>query len=268
MLTSLWKYRRLILHNSLNDLRNRYRGSVGGVLWNILLPLMQITIFSLIFPVVMGYKLAQVRDMAPGITFVVFLCSGLLAWNSFAESLLRAVSSLVGNAGYLKKLPIPEHIFVAQDAVTGFLSACLTLTVFLVFCIVVARDGPHLAWVQVVPALVLLICFAYGFGLLLSCVNVFFRDVQPLMGVVMTLWFWLTPVVYFEDLFASTHAWLLTLMQFNPAYHFIRAFQLAIYRDAWVPWNTWLTCAAIALVFNLAAFAVLRRLRAEIRDVL
>ncbi len=268
MVISLWKYRRLILHNSLSDLRNRYRGSIGGMLWNVLLPLAQICIFALIFPVVMGQKLPAVREIAPGVTFVVFLCSGLLPWNSFAETLTRGVGSLVGNAGYLKKLPIPEQIFVAQDAVSSLFSALLSLSVFLLFCVVIAGDGPHWTWLQLIPALLLLLSFAFGLGLFLSCVNVFFRDVQPLTGVGVSLWFWLTPVVYFEELFQQTHAWLLNLLGLNPAYHFIRLFQSAVYRNDWVPWSGWLICAALAALANLAGLWLLRRVRAEIRDVL
>ena len=101
MIIGLWKYRRLIVQNSVGDLRNRYRGSVGGYMWNVFVPLAQIVVFSTIFAALMGWDLPNVRKLPikGGLSYVVFLCSGLLPWNTFADTLMRGVSSLVGNAG-------------------------------------------------------------------------------------------------------------------------------------------------------------------------
>ncbi len=268
MVVSLWKYRRLIVYNSVGDLRNRYRGSVAGYLWNIFVPLAQIIVFATIFSALMGYRVPDIPDLKH-LNFVIFLCSGLLPWNTFADTLMRGVSSLVGNAGYLKKLPLPEQLFVAQDACTGFLSGLLTVAIFLLFTIVVAGYGPYWAWVQVLPGLLLLSAFAFGLGLVLSCVNVFFRDVHPFTQVMVLLWFWLTPIVYNEDIFQKAGKdWLLALLPANPMYHFMRVFQHGVFRHEWVSWHTWTICILATLAVNLAAFAVLRRLRADIRDTL
>lgn len=271
MVVRLWQYRSLILRNSLNDLRHRFRGSVGGYLWNVFIPLAQIVVFSTIFSVLMDYRMKDenVTGMPRGFSFIIFLCSGLLAWNGFADTLSRGVASLVANAGYLKKLPLPEQVFVAQDACTGFFSASIAITLFLLFSVAVAGYGPYAEWVQVVPALLLWMLFAYGLALALSCINVFIRDLQPLIGIVLLLWFWLTPIVYMEDQFVgSRHEWFLSVAPFNPAYHFIRIFREAVYYHRWVGGASWLICAGIAFCMNVLAYGVLRRLRAEIRDVL
>lgn len=271
MVVRLWKYRGLILRNSLNDLRHRFRGSVGGYLWNVFIPLAQIVVFSVIFGVLMDYSMRgqRVSGMPDGYSFVIFLCSGLLAWNGFAETLSRGVASLVANAGYLKKLPLPEQVFVAQDACTGFFSATIAISLFLLFSVGIAGYGPYLEWLQVIPALMLLMLFAYGLALMLSCINVFVRDLQPLIGIVLLLWFWLTPVVYMEDQFRnSRHEWFLTVAPLNPAYHFIRMFREAVFYHRWVDMWAWVLCAAIAVVTNILAYVVLRKLRSEIRDVL
>jgi len=269
MVLNLWKYRRLILRNAINDLRNRYRGSVAGYLWNIFVPLAQIIVFATIFSVLMQARLPRMPGMEDRFNFVIFLCAGLLPWNAFADTLSRGVSSLAGNAGYLKKLPVPEQFFVAQDTCSGFFSGLIAIALFMLFSIIFAGYGPRAQWIQVIPALVLFMGFAFGLGLFLSCLNVFFRDIQPLMGVIILLWFWLTPVVYVETMFVDTqHEWVLSLLPLNPAYHFVHAFQDAVYRSTWVAPGVWATCLAITLAVNAIAYLVLRRLRADIRDTL
>jgi lipopolysaccharide transport system permease protein len=266
MVVNLWRYRRLILRNAVNDLRTRYSGSVAGYLWNIFIPLAQIVVFSLVFSALMGWR-ADLYGMTGRFSFVVFLCSGLLPWNAFGETVMRGVSSLVGNAGYLKNLRIPEQIFVAQDACSGFLSALVALALFMVFAAAVAGHGPYWGWLQFLPAMLLFSGFAFGVGLFFSCLNVFFRDVGPLMNVVLLLWFWLTPIVYPESLFADKHVWMLEVLRWNPAYHYVHAFHEAMVGHLVGP-RVWGVCLGITLVANAAAYGLLRKLRAEIRDVL
>lgn len=269
MVRNLWKYRGLIVRHAADDLRNRYRGSLAGYFWNVITPLAQIIIFSTIFGVLLQQKLGGVEGMEDHWVFVVFLCSGLLPWNAFADTLMRGVSSLVGNAGYLKKLPLPEQVFVAQDACSGFFTALLTLGVFFVFCILIVGYGPYWAWLQAIPGLILMMGLAFGLGLTMSCINVFFRDVQPAMNVIVLLWFWLTPIVYPEHMFENTsHAWLLRLLPLNPAYHFVEVFHASIFQHRLVGASTWVICIASTAVVNVVAYAVLRVTRSDIRDVL
>ena len=269
MTLTLWKYRRFILANSLNDLRHRFSGSVAGYLWNVFTPLAQLLVFALIFSVVMGNRV----DEGPQnkFSFIIYLCSGLLAWNAFAETLIRSSAALVGNAGYIKKLPLPEQIFVAQEATSGFFTAAISIAIFAVFSIVVARYGPFWQWLAAIPVLALFIGFAYGFGLLLACFNVFFRDVQPFMNVVVLLWMWLTPVVYVEKIFHdpnSPHWVIVKILHVNPAYHYINALHESLWLGRWVPLTDWVYMISITLISNAIGALVLRQTRGELRDVL
>jgi ABC-type polysaccharide/polyol phosphate export permease len=266
MVLNLWKYRGLIVRNALDDLRNRYRGSIAGYLWNVFLPLAQIVVFAVIFGTLMGWR-GEFQGYTGRWGFVVYLCAGLLPWTAFADTLMRGVSSLVGNAGYLKKLPVPEQLFVAQDACSGFISGMIAMLLFLVFAVAVAGIEPSWAWLQVVPALALFIMFAFGLGLLLSCLNVFFRDVQPFMNVVVLLWFWLTPIVYGVKFINDRDPRIAAWLPLNPAFHFVEAFHVAVAGNV-VSWSTWYSCVVVTLLVNVTAYAVLRKLRPDIRDVL
>jgi ABC-type polysaccharide/polyol phosphate export permease len=265
----LWKYRRFILANALAELRHRFSGSVAGYLWNVFVPLAQLTVFALIFSILLGN---QINEGPKGkYSFILFLCSGLLAWNAFADTLVRASAALVDSAGYLKKLPLPEQIFVAQEATSGLLTAAISISLFIIFSAAVARIGPFWQWLQAIPLLLLFIGFAYGLGLVLACLNVFFRDVKPFMNVVVLLWMWLTPVVYVEKIFHNKehpHPVALKLLHLNPAYHYINGFHDSLWLNHWISLTTWMICAAIALGFIVLGTGVLWRTRAEIRDVL
>jgi ABC-type polysaccharide/polyol phosphate export permease len=267
----LWKYRRFILANALADLRHRYSGSVAGYLWNVFVPLAQLAVFAVIFGILFGRGDDDLLPGNPKFPFILFLCSGLLAWNAFADTLVRASASLVGNAGYLKKLPIPDQIFVAQEALSGFFTAVISISIFILFAVFLSHYSPCWQWLQAIPLLILFVGFAYGLGLMLACFNVFFRDVQPFVNVVVLLWMWLTPVVYKESMFTdktSPHPIAIRLIHFNPAYHYIRGFHESLWHKHWIAASTWYACIGITLGFILIGTAVLRKLRAEIRDVL
>ena len=266
MYSSLWLYRRFIIVSAWADLRHRFSGSLAGYLWNILLPLVQIAVFAVIFSVLLAYRSPVQGDGKFG--FVVFLCAGLLPWNSFAETVVRASGGFVGNAGFLKKLPIPEQVFIAKEVCVGFFSFAFAVSVFLVFMLLTGTH-PSLAWIQIVPLTLLLLGFAYGIGMCLACLNVFYRDIQPLTNVLMLLWMWVTPVVYPETAFSgSQHSWMYTVFRLNPAYHFIAGFREALHAGTWITGQRWMVCLGIAVVANLVAWPLLRTLRSEIRDTL
>lgn len=269
MTHTLWKYRKFIWSNALAELRHRFAGSIAGWLWNIFAPLAQLVVFAVIFSALMGYENPEPFGPKGKYSFIIFLCSGLLAWNAFADALVRSTAGLIGNASYLKKLPLPEQIFIAQEATGGFVTSIISIVLFLLFSIFIAGYGPFWQWIQVVAVLFLFMWFAYGLGLILACMNVFFRDILPLMNVVMLLWMWLTPIVYPATKFGDPqHRWMLTLFECNPAYHFISAFHDCLFRSVWIDGRRWMTIALIALGINLIAPIVLRRFRSDIRDVL
>lgn len=266
---AIWRYRGFIVRSALAELRHRFSGSVAGYLWNVFVPLAQLIVFAIIFSVLMGNRMPADSPVTGRFSFIVFLCSGLLPWNAFAETLARSAGAMVSAAGFIKKLPIPEQIFVATENVGGIITGLIALAIFAVFSIFVADYGPYLQWLQALGMLVLFMWFGYGLGLILACLNAFFRDIQPFMNVILLLWMWLTPIVYLDTFFQnSQHDWMLTLFRFNPAYYFIDGFHEALFWSRWIQSEHWLTCLAIAAGTHLLALPVLARLRGEIRDVL
>ena len=151
MIVNLWRYRRFIVRNALNDARHRYAGSAVGVAWNVINPLAQILIYSVVFSQIMAVR---VPGAGTGAGFALYLCAGLLPWAAFSECILRGANAFIENAPYLKKLPIPEQVFVAQNAVAATLFLGISMTLLGVVT-VVTGSALSLAWLGVPAVLVL-----------------------------------------------------------------------------------------------------------------
>ncbi len=256
-----WNYRLFIWRSVISDLRHRYAGSAMGVFWNVLIPLAQILIYTLIFSKIMAVRLPGAGSTT---AFAIYLCSGLLPWLGFSECVSRGTQSFLENATYLKKLPIPEQIFVAQNAVGATLSLCISMSLLFVLTIVLKGEITW-AWLVVPMVILLFQSFGFGLGLMLGSLNVFFRDIGQGLGVVLQMWMFLTPIVYVKDILPALFQ---KLLVFNPAFPFIDSLQGIIVRglspDLW----HWGLMAFWALMAPLAGYMILRKLKPEIRDVI
>src|SRR2546423_1283981 len=126
---SLWQYRQFIWETAFGDLRHRYAGSALGVFWNVLTPLAMLALYTFIFMNALAPRTAS-GGIGAGI-FVLYLASGFLPWGAFADGLARSANALVTNAAYLKKMPLPEQVFVAQATVSATLGMFIVLALLL-----------------------------------------------------------------------------------------------------------------------------------------
>jgi lipopolysaccharide transport system permease protein len=260
---ALWSYRRFIWDTAVADLRYRYAGSTLGVLWNVVSPLAMLALYTFIF----GNAFAQRTgsSVASLGSFVFYLAAGFLPWGAFADCVARGTSSLVTNAAYLKKISLPEQVFVAQAAMSAFLNMLIVLVLLIGFAFAMGQP-PQLSWLVLPVVAALWQTLGFGLGLVLGVINVFLRDVTQIVAILLQIWMWSVPVVYLEEILPGPYR---QLIQFNPAYPFVRTFREAYLGtlsvdNSW-PWSAMIGWAMAAL---LVGFIVLHRLRSEIRDVL
>lgn len=256
-----WIYRLFIWRSAISDLRYRYAGSAMGVFWNVLIPLLQILILTVVFSRIMEIRLPGAGSAT---AFAIYLCSGLLPWIGFSECITRGTQSLVENTNYLKKLPIPEEVFVANSTVGGTLSVGISMVLLFVFAIVLKAP---ITWTWLAAPLVILLLQAFGFGLglMLGSLNVFFRDIGQGLGIVLQMWMWLTPIVYVKEILPALFQ---ELLVFNPAFPFIDSLQRIVVRGLWPDRWHWGLMTLWALIAPLAGYMILQKLKPEIRDVL
>src|SRR5438132_1709795 len=202
------------------ELQVKYKNSVVGVGWSMVNPAMTLGVYYFVFQIVL-------KNGIPG--FAVYLLCGLLVWNLFSTALPSATGAVVGNAAIVKKVAFPREI-LALASVGASLQFFFYQAVVMVLALVVFRFVPSLSYLPLLaPALLALLMLTAALGIFLAAMNVYFRDIQHLLEVVMTAWFWATPIVYTYRNIADrlgSHAWVFRL---NPITPIVLTFQRALY---------------------------------------
>jgi lipopolysaccharide transport system permease protein len=261
-MVGLWRYRRFVWDAALSDLRYRYAGSGLGVFWNVLTPLAMLALYTIIFAGMLAPRVSIGGRGAEA--FVLYLGSGFLPWGGFVDGVVRGTQSLVGNAAYLKKMPIPEQVFVAQSAVTATLGMLISF-VLLVGLALLLNQPPRLTWLLLPLVAVVWQTFGFGLALALGTLNVFFRDIAQLLGVAFQIWMWSLPVIYVEDILPLEYR---QIVAFNPAYPFVRAIRDAFLTGQVPDMSVWLAMLGWSVLALAVGLAILTRLRTEVRDLL
>jgi lipopolysaccharide transport system permease protein len=239
-------YRDLVRNLVSRDLKVRYRESFIGFGWSLLNPLLMTAVFYLVFHVFL-------RNPTP--MFPVFLLCGILPWNWCAAAVIGGVGSVVGSSALIKKVYFPRELLPISIVLSNMVHFLLALPVLLLMMVIFG--APFTAGILFIPLLMLIqLVFLAGVALFLSCLNVFLRDTASIMEVLVSLWFFMTPVFYRVDDVASQWAGLLFLV--NPMASLVTAYRAILY-DGQLPslaslGITSLT-AAIVLVAGYLFFA-------------
>lgn len=258
MIINLYRHRSYIWRTALTDVRTRYAGSGLGPIWNILQPLALILIFTLVFSSIM------MREGVEGVHYTVYLCSALLPWIAFGECLTRGTQSFVTNAIYLRKLPIPEQVFVAQTALSTAISLAISFTLLIVLSIALGHM-PSWHWLLLPIPLALFISLAFGIGMMLGTLNAFIRDIGQVVPIIVQIGFWSFPIVYHEAFLPEQ---VRNILPFNPIYPYLHSIrELFIHRNIPGPFLFAQMLFWTSLAGTLG-YLVLRRLRPELRDVI
>ena len=261
LFADLWSYRRYILAGALRDLKERYAGSGMGILWHVVTPLTQIAVYFVVFSRFMGGRSGS--PYSPE-AYAVFLCAGILPWFVFAECVSRGTTSLLANEAYLKKLAIPEGVFVAQTVTTAGLTLGL-YALALVAIAIATGTPPRPEWILIPAVLLLLLGLGFGLALILATVTVFFRDVTQIVAIVLQFWFWLTPIVYDET---SLGPRLTEVMRWNPPTAYILAVRRLLLDGTIPAAGDWLWMAGLAVLLPALGASILQRLSSDLRDAL
>jgi len=217
MFTSLLNNRYLVWQLVSRDLKSRYLGSLIGVFWSILNPLLQLAIYTVVFSTVAAIRF-------PG-SFAEYLFCALLPWMAVQEGVTRSSRTFIENSILIKKVRFPLEILPFSLAASAFIHQFLATIVFVAILSVNQSLKPQLlGWVFVLFFFQTLLI--YGLSLLVACLNVFFRDIAQVLGVLFMLGFWLTPIVYPRSTAPAKFAWLLGL---NPLTHMIEAYHFVFF---------------------------------------
>src|SRR5438105_13174601 len=191
--------RELLADFAWRELRARYKGSALGFAWNFLNPLLQLLVFWLLFGVVLGTRPRTETGEQP---FAIFLFVGLLPWTFFSSSLILGAASIVSNGAIVKKVRLPVQLLPAASVLSALVNFVLSLVVL--FAVLAAFGPRHPEGLVYLPLLVLVeLVLALGFAYLLAGLNVFYRDVKHILGILLMAWYFLTPILFPISLVAA-----------------------------------------------------------------
>jgi ABC-type polysaccharide/polyol phosphate export permease len=249
LITETYKYRELIWALALKELKIRYKRSTLGFLWALLNPALLMVILTLVFSTIS-------RNL--GIEhYSIFLMSMLLPWTFFAQALSYSVESVVGNGSLIKKVRLPKLIFPVAALVSNIINFLLSL-IPLMLLIVALRFPLHWTWLYLPVPMFGLVMFTLGTGFLVAALNVFYRDVAHIIQIVLTAWFYFTPILFSLDFISPHQRWILRL---NPMLYVLNGFRLAIYYGMLPRWPSITASLACGWVALMIGYAIFRRLQ-------
>ncbi len=248
----LFRYGDLFLNLFRRELSLKYRGSVLGLGWTLVLPIVLMGVYTVVFSVLLK---AVSIDHYP-----LFLLSGLVTWVFFQGALQTSCTSLLGQASLVKQVRFPRQLLPFAAVATNAVTMLVMLAIIIPVNLIVIPETRSTFWAGL-PVVPLLVAFAGSLALVLSAVTVIFRDVEHLLTAVLLPWFFLTPVFYTFDLpVIGNHPTLVDALHYaNPVAPFVLAIRDPIFFGELPAAGDVVYVIVASLVALAAAAAVFRR---------
>ncbi len=246
----VWKKYSFLLKQLVErDFKVKYKRSVLGVLWSLLYPVLTMAVMAIVFTNVFKFT-------TPGVNYLSYLMSGLIMFNYFSEASNLAMSSVVANFGLINKVYMPKYIFPLSKCI--FVGINFLLSLIPLYVILLATGtGINIYHLMLPFAYLCLFLFTLGFGLILSTIAVFLRDMFYIYGVMISLWTYMTPIMY--DISIIDNPYLSILFKCNPMYWFIYFARRIMLYNTIPEINAWIFSAAFGIGFLLLGIVVFKK---------
>ncbi len=250
MLKKLQKHKFLLNELVKRDFKKKYKRTVLGMLWSILAPLLNVLVLMLVFSHLLGRNQPH---------FIIYIFSGTLIMSFYTEATQGCMRSLMANASIFTKINVPKYLFLFSKAVQAFINFLLILAVYIIFCIFDGITfGVHM-FTLLYPILCSFVCFV-GIGMILSALYVFFRDVEYLYSVFLTLLNYASAIFYPITIVPEQYQ---KFFYLNPVYVYIYYFRSVVI-DGVIPSPIiHLLCIAYALILLLIGCLIYKKFNHE-----
>jgi lipopolysaccharide transport system permease protein len=262
--------RTLLINLTLKENRSKYKRSALGWAWSMVNPIGTMLIFTFVFRLILRIE-PPVGNPSGLKNFPFFLIAGLLPWNFLSNGLTAANGSIVGNAGLIKKVYFSRAVLPASAILSWNTNLLVELGVLSIALFFVGQVVVTLLPVALV-IIALQTFFVLGIGIGLSALNVYFRDIEHFLQILLLLWFYATPVIYpvnYVPQSAEIAGFSLpveSLYNLNPMVHFVQAYR-AVFYDLRVPsmpeFTRMIFAAALAMMIGMLIFRKLEARFAE-----
>jgi len=256
-----WRNRSLIRTLVRRDILSRYAGSAGGAFWTMLNPLLLMLTYFFVF----GLVLVARADGDPSATgFAFYFLAGMMPWLAFSDALARAPGILIEHRNFIRKLVFPVETLPVNIVVTGLVTEFFGVAILLLGLLIVRGHIPMT--LLYLPLLMIpQILLTAGFCWFLAALGVFVRDLAQIMGYLLTIWFFVTPICYPESKVPPFAAGLLA---FNPMYVMVRNYRRILLESTAPNWHALAWVTGVSAIVFLAGHAWFRKLRRSFADLI
>ena len=264
---AVWQYRGLIGNFANREIKGKYKGSLLGSAWSLINPLATLAIYSLVFGFIIKFP-TPVAGNSELTSFTVYLFTALVVWNFFQSVSTSGMGALVMAGPLLRKIYFPPFAPVIGSAGAVLNQTAIEFGLLFVVYLVVG----NISWTfLLVPVLLLfLAAFSLGIGLILAVLNARFRDVSYIVSVLLSLLFYMSPIIYpislVTDLY-DEHPWL-RLYEYNPVTAFIEAFRAALWHLEFPGWGQLAYLAVISILVLVGGWTYFQRKSADVSEEL
>ena len=244
----LYQYRELLKTSIKKDVGGKYKNSFLGVIWSFINPLLQICVYAIVFPLIMRNNIEN---------YTVFMVCGLIPWTYFASVINRSAGVMIENGNIIKKVYFPREIL----PISLVTSETITIIGFVLI------TGVGISTLILFYPLLLLAQYIIliGISLIVSCVTVYFRDLQHFIGVFLQLLFYGTPIVYSIDTIPERFRWILNI---NPMTHIIEGYRDIFYYQQMPNMKSIFVIIAIGILVVLIGYAIFNKLQKRFAEEL
>lgn len=216
----LYRFRAVIGNMVAQELRVRYQRSILGFFWTLLNPILMMLTLTVVFSKLLNRGAEQ---------YAIHLFAGMVPWTLFSQTINECAFCVITNEGLIRKIYLPKLIFPLVRLLVNLTTFALSTAAMFVMLVPL---GARFSWAMLLlPVVALLFAsFTLGLGLAIATANTFYRDCSHLVGVVLQAWYFATPIIYELDLMPADARWKFWL---NPAFPFIRLFQVIIQDGRW-----------------------------------
>ena len=268
--------RELLANLTLREIRGKYKRTIFGQLWSLANPLALMLIYTIVFAFILRVT-PEPGDPSGLDVFAVWLLCGLLPWTFFSNVITAGAGSLIANAGLIQKVAFSRIVLPLSLVGSSIYNWLFEMGVLLIVLVIIGSFvWPWIPLLLVVMAL--LAVFAAGIALMLSIANVYFRDTQWFLGIILQMWMYLTPIIYPATLVSNQsdrigYLWGTGLTvdfiyNLNPMTHFVEIFRNLLYDNRWPDATEWLICALWAAVSLFIGVIVFRKNEKNLAEAL
>lgn len=244
----LLTYKEFLKSNVKKDIRGKYKGSFLGVVWSFLNPLLSVLVYAIVFPYIMRVKVDN---------YLIYLITGIIPWTFFTTAINMGMNSILFNSEIIKKVYFPRIILPISSVTSclvNFLISCIIILIFLIFSGV--GLSIYLLWLPVVALIQYLLLL--GFTFILSAIEIFVRDIEHIVNFILSMAFYVTPLLYTPDFVPDNLQWILKL---NPMAYLVDAYR-SIFLYQQNPSFSGLTIVSIFSVFLVfIGYAIFQKLQ-------